>query len=151
MMMMMMTIILLQNRPTKPFLSLLIPFPYYTSYPSEYNWLMELFIRPKSSPFVETNNIEFYKTWNGEALINFKWRVYGKYYYMGIWLLYIIFLTCFIIASSISNLNSSNDYRNYFLIASIVLGCVHLSFEIRQFIWNPYKWLSNFWNLFGIY
>src|SRR5262249_14179540 len=43
-------------------------------------WLLEL-IKPQPSPFVETINRDIYKTWNGEALINFKWDTYGKYYY----------------------------------------------------------------------
>ena len=106
--------------------------------------------------------MEIYKTWNGKALLNFKWRVYGKYYYIGIWLLYIIFLTCFVIASSSNSYFSlviDKSYlhldlhgkRNDILVATIFLGCFHLSFEIRQFLWNPYRWLLNFWNLFGMY
>jgi len=131
------------TKSIKQTLVFLIPFPYYVSYPSKYNWFKDLF-NPQPSPFIETDNIEFYKTWNGEALINFKWRVYGVYYYLGIWLLHIIFLTIFIIASRIP------DVRNYFLAAFIVFGCFNLLIEIRQFFWNPLKWLLDFWNFFGM-
>ncbi len=131
------------TKSIKQTLIFLIPFPYYVSYPSKYNWFKDLF-NPQPSPFIETDNIEFYKTWNGEALIDFKWRVYGIYYYLGIWLLHIIFLTIFIIASRIP------DVRNYFLAAFIVFGCFNLLIEIRQFFWNPLKWLLDFWNFFGM-
>src|SRR6266542_6555375 len=87
------------TKSIKQTLVFLIPFPYYVSYPSKYNWFKDIFnLQP--SPFIETDNIEFYKTWNGEALINFKWRKYGRYYYLGIWLLYTIFLLCFLITTT---------------------------------------------------
>ncbi|CAG8757177.1 2079_t:CDS:2, partial [Funneliformis caledonium] len=38
------------------------------------------------------------------------------------------------------------EIRNSILIASICFGCFHLLFVIRRFIWNPYRWLQNFWN-----
>ncbi|CAG8516080.1 15900_t:CDS:2 [Funneliformis mosseae] len=41
------------------------------------------------------------------------------------------------------------ENRNSFLIASIFFGCFHLLFEVRQFLWNPYRWLLNFWNIIG--
>ncbi len=91
--------ILQSPKPIKQNFVFLIPFPDYISYPSEYNWFKEFFIRPQSSPFTETDNIEFYKTWNSEALINFKWRMYGIYYYIGICFLYSIFF----ILSTVSN------------------------------------------------
>ncbi|CAG8555308.1 14947_t:CDS:2 [Funneliformis caledonium] len=43
------------------------------------------------------------------------------------------------------------ENRNSFLIASIFFGCFHLLFEVRQFLWNPYRWLLNFWNIIGAY
>ncbi|CAI2172269.1 2740_t:CDS:2 [Funneliformis geosporum] len=148
-------ILIQRSKPTKPTLSFLIPFPYYTSYPYSYStfsykklpeWSIPLFdfLIPQSNPFIKANN-EFYKTWNGKALINFKWRVYGKYYYITIWLIYTIFLYSFIVASS-----EDEETRNYFLLMSIFLGCFHLLFEFRQFIWNPYRWLLNFWNFIDL-
>jgi len=117
--------ILHQPEPIKPNFVFLIPFPGYVSYPSEYNWFKEIFFRPQS-----------YKTWNSEALINFKWRMYGIYYYIGICLFYTIFFISFIQGSSLE---------------TIFFGCIHLLFEIRQFLWDPLKWLLDFWNWFGTY
>ncbi|EXX69053.1 hypothetical protein RirG_099440 [Rhizophagus irregularis DAOM 197198w] len=126
-----------------------VPFPNYIKYSKDYNWFKELFIMPKSSPFSKTENNEFYKTWNGEAIINFKWRVFGRYYYAVIWFLFMIFLISFTLASSVSSEIIKDNKRNL-LISSIIFGSLHLFFEIRQFIWNPIKWIVNPWNWFDI-
>ncbi len=106
------------------------------------------FFNPQSSPFTKSDNIEFYKTWNGEALINFKWRKYGRYYYLGIWLLYTIFLLCFLITTTkkpfediflMGEKKEIEEPVSGFLIITIVLGCFHLLFEVREFILNPLK------------
>ncbi|CAG8648480.1 647_t:CDS:2 [Funneliformis caledonium] len=87
----------------------------------KYSW-WEL-IKPKSSPFVDTINREIYKTWNGEALINFKWNIYG---------------------------NISKDIRNRLLKATIVLGIIHLNFELRQIYYDSIKWFIDPWNYFDL-
>jgi hypothetical protein len=134
----------------KPKIKLIVPFPNYMAYPKEYNSFSE-FLNPKSSPFSKTQiNNEFYKTWNGEAIINFKWRLFGKYYYAAIWFLFTTFLVCFTLASSVSS-KAINSKEKDLLISSIILGFIHLSFEIRQFIWNPKQWILNVWNLIGMY
>ncbi|CAJ0892903.1 7637_t:CDS:2 [Entrophospora sp. SA101] len=43
----------------------------------------------------------------------------------------------------------SADIRNPLLVVSIFLGLFHLNFEIRQYIWNPRKYLTDFWNYFA--
>ncbi|PKK71495.1 hypothetical protein RhiirC2_828062 [Rhizophagus irregularis] len=113
----------------------------------EYNWILEL-INPQPSPFVETINRDIYKTWNGESLINFKWDNYGKYYYAIIWIGFNVFLGCFTAAASVPQINS-ND-QSHLLIASFILGLIHLSFEVRQFIYSPSKWIDDYWNFFVI-
>ncbi|PKC73251.1 hypothetical protein RhiirA1_389068 [Rhizophagus irregularis] len=134
---------------TTPTIIFMNPYIKFVNYPQEYNWFWEL-IKPKSSPFVETISKDIYKTWNGEALINFKWNNYGKYYYTLIWIGYMAFLGCFTIAATISQQYISDDTQNRLLIASIILGFIHLSFEIRQFIYDPIKWIHNFWNIFDL-
>ena len=118
------------------------------TYPKEYSLLKELFIKPKSSPFSQTHNNELYKTWNGEAIINFKWRVFGRYYYAGIWILFIIYLICFTLASIPYDIFNKESRKKLFIF-SIILGSIHLLFEVRQFIWSPIKWMSDILNLFG--
>ncbi|CAG8735344.1 8182_t:CDS:2, partial [Funneliformis caledonium] len=112
----------------------------------EYSW-WEL-IKPKPSPFVKTINREIYKTWNGEALINFKWNLYGSYYYYGIWLLFTALLACFTAASTYSEDIVSEGIRNPLLKATIVLGIIHLNFELRQIYYDPIKWFIDPWNYF---
>jgi hypothetical protein len=124
------------------------PYIKFINYPQKYNWFKEL-IKPQPSPFVESINQDIYKTWDGEALIDFKWNNYGKYYYTLIWIVYIVFLGCFTAAATISQQYIDEDTQNQLLIASITLGFIHLSFEIRQFIYDPIRWLRNFWNIFG--
>ncbi|PKK71494.1 hypothetical protein RhiirC2_424896 [Rhizophagus irregularis] len=94
-------------------------------------------------------NRDIYRTWNGEVLINFKWDRYGKYYYAIIWIGFIAFLGCFTTAATITHIN--DDIRDQLLIVSIILGFIHLSFEVRQIIYNPIKWICDFWNIFGKY
>ncbi|PKC58697.1 hypothetical protein RhiirA1_540932 [Rhizophagus irregularis] len=95
-------------------------------------------------------NRNIYKTWNGEALINFKWKAYGKYYYAMIWILFMVLLGCFTAAATISQQYISEEVRQQLFIISIILGFIHLIFEIRQFFYNIIKWFYNFWNIFDI-
>jgi len=120
----------------------------FSNYPQDYNWLLE-FIRPQPSPFVETITKEIYKTWAGEAIINFKWNTYGKVYYMCIWMLFSIYFLIFTIVATAPQQYFDKSVRDSLLIMSIFLGYFHLSIEIRQFIYNPNKWIHNYWNFFG--
>ncbi|GES84910.1 hypothetical protein GLOIN_2v1841250 [Rhizophagus clarus] len=102
-----------------------------------------------SCPFSRTQNNELYKTWNGEAIINFKWRLFGRYYYAGIWILFIIYLICFTLASFPSDIFNKAVRKKLFFF-SIVLGSIHLSFEVRQFIWSPIRWIFDIRKLFDL-
>ncbi|PKC51839.1 hypothetical protein RhiirA1_482869 [Rhizophagus irregularis] len=135
---------------TTPTITFMIPYINFVNYSKDYNWFLEL-IRPQSSPFTQTMNRNIYKTWNGEALINFKWKAYGKYYYAMIWILFMVLLGCFTAAATISQQYISEEVRQQLFIISIILGFIHLIFEIRQFFYNIIKWFYNFWNIFGKY
>ncbi|PKY17426.1 hypothetical protein RhiirB3_467953 [Rhizophagus irregularis] len=129
-----------------PTITFMVPYIKFVNYPQDYKWVWEL-IRPQPSPFAETINREIYKTWNGEALINFKWNTYGKYYYAIIWIGFIALLGCFTIVA-IPQQHIDITIQKQLLITSIILGFIHLSFEIRQIIYNPIKWIRDIWNLF---
>ncbi|EXX70974.1 hypothetical protein RirG_082680 [Rhizophagus irregularis DAOM 197198w] len=133
-----------------PTITFMIPYIKFVNYPQNYNWLLEILIRPQPSPFVKTISRDIYKTWNGEALINFKWNTYGKYYYIIIWITFMAFLCCFTAAATISKQYIDENIRKQLLITSIIFGFIHLSFEIRQIIYNPIKWIQDFWNIFDI-
>ncbi|RGB28675.1 hypothetical protein C1646_673049 [Rhizophagus diaphanus] len=117
-------------------------------YKKYYSWFLEL-IRPQPSPFTKTINRNVYKTWNGEALINFKWNTYGKYYYAMIWTLFMALLGCFTAAATIPQKYINEEVRQQLFIASIILGFIHLILEICQFFNNIIKWFYNFWNIFA--
>jgi hypothetical protein len=138
--------------PTPPTLTIAFMIPYikFINYPTDYNWFLEL-VMPKSSPFAKTISRNIYKTWNGEALVNFKWNTFGKYYYGVIWGLFMGLLGCFTAAATIPQQYIDKNIQEQLLITSIILGFIHLSFEIRQIIYSPIKWIRDFWNLFGIY
>ncbi|RGB43425.1 hypothetical protein C1646_749819, partial [Rhizophagus diaphanus] len=131
-------------------ITFMIPYINFVNYPKDYNWFLELF-RPQPSPFTETINRSIYKTWNGEALINFKWNAYGKYYYAMIWILFMALLGCFTTAATIPQQYINEEVRQQLFITSIILGFIHLILEIRQFFYNIIKWFYNFWNIFGKY
>ncbi|PKY27512.1 hypothetical protein RhiirB3_443259 [Rhizophagus irregularis] len=125
------------------------PYVKFVNYPHEYNWFKEL-IKPESSPFVKTISKDIYKTLDGETLIDFKWNNYGKYYYTLIWIGYMALLGCFTAAATIPPQSINDNDRDKLLIASIILGFIHLSFEVRQFIYDPIKWFNDFWNYIDI-
>jgi len=60
-------------------------------------------------------------------------------------------LGCFTAAATVPQQYIDNDVQKQLLIASIILGFIHLSFEFRQFIHNFTEWFYNFWNIFGKY
>ncbi|CAG8577347.1 6375_t:CDS:2, partial [Scutellospora calospora] len=128
-----------------PTIVLAFPIPNFVSYSKYYNW-KEL-IRPIPNSFISSNhlekiNYEFYKYLNGRALLEFKWKFYGKKYYLVMWAIYTVFLYSFITVSSLSNDNS----QKIFLIITIILGFWHLIFEIRSFIYFPLGYFSRIWN-----
>ncbi|GET58058.1 hypothetical protein GLOIN_2v1781806 [Rhizophagus irregularis DAOM 181602=DAOM 197198] len=120
----------------------------YCYYPFEYSGWKEIFY-PQSSVFTDTCKKEFYTSWNGEAIINFKWNTFGRIYYFVIWLLFMVFLVCFTVASY-PTLSITRDVRINLYQTSIAFGFFHIIFELRQFIWNPKKYFSSIWNLFDI-
>ncbi|PKY49718.1 hypothetical protein RhiirA4_423172 [Rhizophagus irregularis] len=126
---------------------LITPYLDYSRYPSKYSSWKEIFY-PPSSVFVNTCKKEFYSNWNGEAIINFKWKTFGRIYYFIIWLIFMIFLVCFTIASYPTN-SITRKVRINLYQTTIAFGFFHLIFELRQFIWKPRKYFLSIWNLFG--
>ncbi|CAJ0831031.1 10477_t:CDS:2 [Entrophospora sp. SA101] len=61
-----------------------------------------------------------------------------------------IFLLCFAIVTTTSPNQFSDNTRKLLLIISIILGSIQLCFEIRRFIWNPLKYITDFWNYLDI-
>ena len=88
----------------KPTITFMIPYIKFSSYQDptdqkECNWREWEFwreiIEPRPGPFVDTMNNEIYKTWNGEALINFKCETFGRRYYFAKWIVFTALLGCF--------------------------------------------------------
>ena len=65
-----------------------------------------------------------------QALINFKWNLYGKYYYFGIWIMFTVLLGCFTAATTFSEDYISEEIRKRFFKASACLGIIHISLEL---------------------
>ncbi|CAG8592315.1 23528_t:CDS:2 [Cetraspora pellucida] len=124
---------------------LIFPLPKFSSYTLDYNFCKEL-IFPKPSIFSKHQFPELYKYWCGEALLNFKWNAYGKYYFFAIFIFYLIFMLSFLIVATIEGL--SDNIQNLLLIANIIFGVLHLTFEIRQCIFSPLSWITEIWNYF---
>ncbi|PKY61376.1 hypothetical protein RhiirA4_486265, partial [Rhizophagus irregularis] len=116
-------------------ITFMVPYIKFINYPQNYSWFSEL-IKPQPSPFIETMNRDIYSTWSGEAIINFKWNTYGKFYYSIIWIGFMTLLGCFTAAATIPQQYIDDDIRKKLLLASIVFGFIHLSFEIRQIIFD---------------
>ncbi|PKY48868.1 hypothetical protein RhiirA4_464594 [Rhizophagus irregularis] len=135
-------------KQSKQQIVLIVPYIDYSRYPLGYSWWKEIFY-PPSNVFTDTCIKEFYSNWNGEAIINFKWNTFGRIYYFIIWLLFLVFLVCFTIASYPTN-SITQEIRIKLYQTTIAFGFYHLLFELRQFIWNPKKYFSSIWNLFDL-
>ncbi|CAJ0878828.1 10250_t:CDS:2 [Entrophospora sp. SA101] len=61
-----------------------------------------------------------------------------------------LFLLSFVTATSTSPDHLSDNDRHLLLIITIVIGAIHLTVEVRQFIWKPLKYITNFWNYFDL-
>ena len=120
----------------------------YKNY-KDYNPWNEFLYKPKSTLFCNVDSNDLYRWWNFAAIIDFKWRNFGRYYYYFIWLLYTIFSLCFALASTLDQNLISDTNRKVLFVISIILGFMHLYFEIQQFLWKPKIYIKDFWNLFG--
>ncbi|KAF0561093.1 kinase-like protein [Gigaspora margarita] len=134
-----------------PTVIFIFPLPKFSSYASKYSLWSEIIV-PDSSPFVKYTLDEYselYKSWIGQVLLDFKWNTYGKYYFFFIWVFYFVFMGCFLIVATFEN-ELSKSVQIHLLIATIILGILHFTFELRQFIHSPKNWVRDIWNYFDI-
>ncbi|KAF0522451.1 transient receptor potential cation channel subfamily a member 1-like [Gigaspora margarita] len=135
------------NYPHKT-VKLMFPLLNFATYSQNYSYY-ELFYLHDNS-FTSLDISDYYKWWNIKALINFKWNTYGKQYYFLIWIIYSIFMCCFLIVSTISKSEISWYNQVILLIVTIFLGFIHFIFEVRQFIHKPMHYISCTWNWFDL-
>ncbi|CAB5376351.1 unnamed protein product [Rhizophagus irregularis] len=64
-----------------------------------FNIWNEFLYNPKSLLFCNIDSNHFYNWWNFAAIIDFKWRTFGRIYYFLIWFLYIVYYICYTLAS----------------------------------------------------
>jgi hypothetical protein len=131
-----------------PKIRFIVPFPQIYKYNNS-SW-NEILYKQKSILFcnIDTNN--FYKWWNFAAIIDFKWKVFGRTYYYLNWFFYTIFFICFILPLTF--------YTNFIInkviliiipILLILFGFIYLIIEIRQCLWKPQIYFSDPWNVIG--
>ncbi|CAG8540273.1 13854_t:CDS:2 [Dentiscutata heterogama] len=126
----------------------MFPLLNFATYPKNYSYL-EL-IHLHDNVFTSLDKTDYYKQWNIRALIKFKWNTYGRRYYIIIWAIYSIFMSCFLIVSTIREDKISWSTQSILLGATIFFGFIHLTFEVRQFIHKPKYYISSPWNWIGI-
>ncbi|CAG8511610.1 15297_t:CDS:2 [Dentiscutata heterogama] len=139
----------IENYNRKKTVKLMIPALNFATYPEVYSPFKELIFLPKI-PFNILHTSNYYKWWNVKALINFKWNKYGKYYYYMIWAIYSIFMCCFAIVATISQNEISSSDQVILLNFTIFLGIFFIIIEIRQFLYDPKRYMTDFLNLFDI-
>ncbi|KAF0412140.1 transient receptor potential cation channel subfamily a member 1-like [Gigaspora margarita] len=130
-----------------PQLFLMFPLPNFVTYyenEDEDSFLEKLF-RPRSSHFIDMDDLIFYKSWNGEALINFKWNAFGRKYYFTIWMIYIVFFGSFTIVATLSTFISW-PCQKILLITTTVLGFWHLQVEVRKITLSYKNYIRSLWN-----
>ncbi|CAG8602070.1 8208_t:CDS:2, partial [Paraglomus occultum] len=129
-------------------LTFIVPLPKYCNYPENYSFWRDA-IFPASSPFVNgtlNNKSVFYQTWDGEAIINFKWKTFGSMYYKFIGFTFLVYFLLFSLVVSHTEEFMAEDRRRRLLYATVLTGCWHIHFELRQFIWSPSRYITSVWN-----
>ncbi|GET59298.1 hypothetical protein GLOIN_2v1784920 [Rhizophagus irregularis DAOM 181602=DAOM 197198] len=109
----------------------------------------EFLYKPKSILFCNLDSNNFYNWWNFAAIIDFKWKTFGRVYYYLIWLFYTIFYVCYSLASTLEQMFIPDFYFKLLFIISIIFGSIFLIFEIRCCLWNYKTYFNDVWNLFG--
>ncbi|KAF0501621.1 hypothetical protein F8M41_019971 [Gigaspora margarita] len=77
--------------------------PNFVSYPEHHTFLREFIFGPAPSSFVNIKDSRLYQNWNIEALINFKWNAFAKFYHLIIWAMFIAYFVSFIIVATASH------------------------------------------------
>ncbi|CAB4380595.1 unnamed protein product [Rhizophagus irregularis] len=108
----------------------------------------EFLYKSKSILFCNIDSNHFYNWWNFAAIIDFKWKTFGRVYYSLIWLFYIIFYICYSLSSTLEQKSISDFYFKLLFIISVIFGSIFLIFEIRQCLWNYKHYFKDIWNLF---
>ncbi|CAI2166724.1 1015_t:CDS:10 [Funneliformis geosporum] len=116
----------------------------------DYHYLKELLI-PNHNIFVTLIDQTFYDSWNAEALLNFKWNTFGRFYYFLIWGFFTMFLLSFGIGS-IQPYNLSGIRKDISKIYGIDLAA-NIFPVYTAFVWlyndhTPNLWLISISNLF---
>ncbi|RIB23014.1 hypothetical protein C2G38_915445 [Gigaspora rosea] len=119
----------------------------FATYPKDYTY-RELFYFQDNPFTLLLDTPDYYKWWNVKALINFKWNTYGRLYYFIIWAIYSIYMSCFLIVSTIPEHKISWNNQAILLVSTIFFGIFHFIFEIRQFIHRPIVYVASPWNWF---
>ncbi|PKY56327.1 hypothetical protein RhiirA4_476554, partial [Rhizophagus irregularis] len=104
--------------------------------------------KQKSILFCNIDSNNFYNWWNFAAIIDFKWKTFGKRYYYLIWLFYTIFYICYSLASTLEQKSIPDLYFKLLFTISIIFGSIFLINEIRHFLWDRKIYLNDIWNLF---
>ncbi|CAG8518994.1 12429_t:CDS:2 [Dentiscutata heterogama] len=131
-----------------PAIHFVVPLSGFSSYDTDFSFWNEIFGRTKSNGFVEIQTPELYSSWSGEALLNFKWNTFGKYYYYLDWAIFTLFLMTFSFAVT-ENGYISESVQEILLWTSIILGLFLLMYiELRQLIFNWKRYIFNLWNCF---
>ncbi|CAB4411305.1 unnamed protein product [Rhizophagus irregularis] len=118
--------------------------------PKSYSIWNEFLYKPKSILFCNIDSNNFYNWWNFAAIIDFKWKTFGRGYYYLIWLFYTIFYVCYSLASTLEQKSIPDFYFKLLFIISIIFGSTFLIFEIRQILWNYEIYFNDIWNLFDV-
>ncbi|GBB94860.1 hypothetical protein RclHR1_02430001 [Rhizophagus clarus] len=112
------------------------------------NYWNEFLYKPKSILFCNIDSNHFYNWWNFAAIVDYKWKTFGRVYYYLIWLFYTIFYVCYSLASTLEQKSFPVYYFELFFIISIIFGSIFLIFEIRHLLWDYKIYLNDIWNSF---
>ncbi|PKY26630.1 hypothetical protein RhiirB3_528722 [Rhizophagus irregularis] len=139
-----------------PAIRLIVPFSEFCKYDDKDKSFWNKFLNEdRSFLFSNIDTDNFYRWWNFAAIIDFKWRNFGKKYYLIIWVFYAMFFLFFALASTLKRdrgdySNNALDNEDIFFIISIILGLIHLIFEIRQCLPDPRNYFYDPWNYLDI-
>ena len=111
------------------------------------------------SPFADAvlyGRIDLFGERGMEAMINFKWRKFGRRNAYFLIFLYILYLVLFmsIVTLDCDRIKLEAKVKNtliiLFIFIVLVIGAVFLSSEIKQLIHRPYYYIRNIYNLVDV-
>ncbi|UZN99209.1 uncharacterized protein OCT59_000489 [Rhizophagus irregularis] len=123
---------------------------YYPEYILRYSLETAIIVDSPSYNIVNSLHLSSFQFPQKDFQVKIFYELYGKRYYIFIWSGYLILLVCFNVAARISQQEYVGIQKELLKISTL-FGFIYLSFEVRQFIYNPIKWIRDIGKIYDLF